>query len=135
MAVLGVVMICDPLRSFGGPITQWSVGVRMGPSGAMVVRGFWLVRAETRRVGVEAVGERSGGAGFTCPGRLGSSGPCPGAVRRLRPWSGRRNELWGMPLPRVAAPPQAAPLRRVLQVTAASAFWPAPAVGVGVSLR
>ena len=35
----------------------------------MVVRGFWLVRAETRRVGVDLVGERSGGAGS--PARIG----------------------------------------------------------------
>ena len=42
------------------------MGERRGPSAAMVVRGFRLVRAETRRVGVELVGERSGGAGFTC---------------------------------------------------------------------
>ena len=44
---------------------------------AMVVRGFWLVRAETRRVGVEPVGERSGGAGFTYPDQAGFIGPLP----------------------------------------------------------
>ena len=74
------------------------MGERRGPSAAMVVRGFRLVRAETRRVGVELVGERSGGAGFTCSDRPGSSGPCRGAVRRLRPWSGRRKNFWGMPV-------------------------------------
>ena len=43
----------------------------------MVVRGFRLVRAETRRVGVERVGERSGGAGFTYPDQAGFIGPLP----------------------------------------------------------
>ena len=100
-----VVVICDPLvlsaaRSRSG---RWTSGGDR--AAAMVVRGFRLVRAETRRVGVELVGERSGGAGFTCPDRPGSSCPCPGAVLRLRPWSGRRNELGACRCSRVAARP------------------------------
>ena len=79
---------------------------------AMVARGFRLVRAETQGR-VEPVGERSGGADFTCPDRLGSSGPCPGAVRRLRPWSGRRKNLGACAFrPRLLCGRR--PLRRVL---------------------
>ena len=45
----------------------------------MVVRGFWLVRAETRRVGVNLVGERSGGAGSL--GRIGRVHRAPAVER------------------------------------------------------
>src|ERR1700712_4322753 len=95
LVVLVLVVICDPLvlsaaRSRSG---RWTCGGDR--ASAVVVRGFWLVGAETRRVGVELVGERSGGAGFTCPDWPGSSGPCRGAVRRLRPWSGRRKNFLG----------------------------------------
>ena len=65
-----MVVICDPLvlsaaRSRSG---RWTVeGDR---AVAIVVRGFWLVRAETRRGAVKPlVGERSGGA--VSPARMG----------------------------------------------------------------
>ena len=62
---------------------------------AMVVRGFWLVRAETRRVGVNLVGERSGGAGS--PARIGRVHRALAVEPSLESDLGRAAErLWGL---------------------------------------